>query len=195
MAAQSPAAKMTGSVSVCKVSRTRTKPISSRARPVSRSQAAPPAWVTQMISSAVSTSPDSVCKSPAATCVTLAPRCTTTPRAASSRSKAARTRALWVLSIRGSAEKRWKRRASGSRPSASNSRRRRYCIARVSSTPPAPAPTRARVIAPGCWQTRSSKASQPSLKRRIGLTGRACSAAPATWPNCGVEPMLIERAS
>ena len=68
MAAQSPAAKISGSVSLCKVSRTRMKPWSSSASPVSRSQAAPPAWVTQTISSASSTSPVRVRRRPAATC-------------------------------------------------------------------------------------------------------------------------------
>ena len=51
-------------------------------------------------------------------------------------------------------------------------------MASVSSTPPAPAPTTAIVVAPAWRRTRSSSASQRSLKRRIGFTGTACSSAP-----------------
>jgi hypothetical protein len=63
-------------------------------------------------------------------------------------------------------------------PERRSSPRSRYCIASVSSTPPAPAPTTAIVVGPACARTRASSASQRSLKRRIGFTGTACSAAP-----------------
>ena len=92
--AQSPAAKISGSVSVCKVSRTQMNPWSSSARPVSRSQAAPPAWVTQRISSASITAPARVRNCPAATSATSASRCTVMPRSARTLAKAARTVAL-----------------------------------------------------------------------------------------------------
>jgi hypothetical protein len=82
IAAQSPAAKISGSVSLCSVSVTRMKPASSSARPVSLSQAAPPAWVTQTISSASSVVPSRACRRPAATWMTSALQRTLTPRAA-----------------------------------------------------------------------------------------------------------------
>jgi hypothetical protein len=195
IAAQSPAAKISGSVSLCRVSLTRMKPLASSAIPVSASHGAPPAWVTQTISSASSPSPDCVCRRPASTRLTSALQWTVTPRSARTPAKARRTLALCVGRISPSAEKRWKRSSSGSRPRAVSSLRRRYCMASVSSTPPAPAPTTAMVVVPAWQRTRSNSASQRSLKRRIGFTGTTCSAAPGTPPSCGVEPMLIDSAS
>ena len=195
MLATSPAANTFGSVTVCSVSVTCMKPSASRARPVSRSQGAPPARVTQTISSASTVSPLAVRRRVADTCLTSALQRRTTPRSASARSKARRTLALWVGSMTASRVSRWKLIASGLRPAACSSLRKRYCIASVSSTPPAPPPTTAMRVAPACRRTRSSSSCQRSLKPLTGFTGSACSAAPATPLICGVEPMLIDRKS
>ncbi len=69
-------------------------PSASSARPVSRSQGAPPARVTQTISSASIDAPAAICRLPAATRRTSALHRTATPRAASTRSKAAAHRGV-----------------------------------------------------------------------------------------------------
>ena len=48
------------------------------------------------------------------------------------------------------------------------------------------------LVTPACFLTRSSSASQRSLKVWIGFTGTANSCAPATVRVLGVEPMLID---
>lgn len=192
MLAISPAANTFGSVTVCSVALTRMKPPASSASPLPASHGAPPAWVTHTTSSASSDSPEAVCSRPFDTCVTGAPRCRAMPRCASTRSNARRTAALCVGRIRGPPSSRWKRSSPGSRPSARNSFSRRYCMASVNSTPPAPAPTSAMLVRPACPRTRSSSASQRPLKVLMGFTGTANSSAPAAWLVRGVEPMLID---
>ena len=195
IAAMSPAAKTSGSVTVCSVSFTSMKPASSSTRPVSRSQGAPDARVTHTTSSALTACPSTVWSWPASTRSTRAFRCSWTPRSRSTASKASRTAPLCVGRMALPESSRWKCRSCGSRPAARNSLRSRYCMASVSSTPPAPAPTTAIFIAPGWRTTRSSSASQRWLKAWMGLTGMACSAAPATLASIGVEPMLIDNRS
>ena len=194
-AVMSPAAKMFGSVMLCSRSLTRTKPLSSRARPVPCSQAAPPACVTQTISFAATTVPRCVVSCPGPTCWTSVSVWMLTRRSTSTRVNRRRTLGLWVCSSSRSRVNRWNSSSRGSRPRALSSLPSRCCMASVSSTPPAPPPTTAITVRPLCWRTRCSRASQRSLKRVIGLTGMACSKAPGTRATWGVEPMLIEQRS
>ena len=195
--AQSPAAKISGSVSLCRVSLTRMKPSSSSASPVSR----------QPRRAAGLRHPDDFVgiqhfarprlQATGTTRLTSALRCTVTPRSA--RTPTRRPGAPWHCAwagFRASAENRWKRSSSG----IASQRATVRCAADTAW--PASARRRRRRRRPRRWwscrrcrRTRSSRASQRSLKRRIGLTGTACSLAPATRASCGVEPMLIDSAS
>ena len=80
-------------------------------------------------------------------------------------------------------------------PGLSDPRDRRCCTDSASSTPPAPPPTTAMFVLPPRRLTRSASASQCAMKRPIGLTGTACSAAPGTSSLRGAEPMSIETTS
>ena len=82
--------------------------------------------------------------------------------------------------------------ALASNPACVTSRRKRCSTDSRSSTPPAPAPTRAKRVRPLCASTRALSASNRPRNPSIGLTGMACSAAPGTSPVLGVEPMLSE---
>ena len=91
-AAMSPAAKTSGWLSVCNVSRTRMKPRSSTSRPDSRGQSGAPAVVTQRISSKTALDPSSKRRVRPSTRVTRWRVCTATPSLSSIRAKEARMR-------------------------------------------------------------------------------------------------------
>ena len=149
MVAMSPAAKTSGSVTVCSVSVTSIKPSASSARPVFLSQLAPPARVTQMTSSAKWCSPLMVVKPTASTAVTAALTCRATPRDSSVRVKRCCTERLWVGKMLAPRVNKLNFSSSGSWPRVLNSWRRRCCMASSNSTPPAPPPTKAMCIGPG----------------------------------------------
>ena len=117
-----------------------------------------------------------MCKQPGETLTTSLRVCTSTWRSRKTRAKRARTPGLWVGSTVSLEVNNTKRMASGLRPIALSSRRKRYCMDSTSSTPPAPPPTTATVIGPRCTgqcSALSSKANQRWLNWAIGLTGTA----------------------
>ena len=147
MLAQSPAAKTSGSVSLCRVSRTRMKPSSSSASPVSRSHGAPPACghPDDLVGlERLARRASAGARGETAIDFGVA-RCTATPRAAQHAARRRRrTAALCVGRISRVGGKAGESAARPGRgPAATSSLRRRYCMASVNSTPPAPAPTTA----------------------------------------------------
>ena len=180
------------------MSRTRTKPASFTAKPVSRNHCGPPAWVTHKVSSASKVRPSRVCRQPGETFTTSARVCSCTWRSRSTRSNRWRTQALWVGKILSPEVSSTQRSVSGLRPRAFSSLRKRYCTDSTSSTPPAPPPITATVNGPRCTghcRALSSRANQRWLKCAIGLTGTASAAAPSMCRTCGVEPTLIDNRS
>jgi hypothetical protein len=195
IAAQSPAANMSGSLTVCRLSRTWMKPLPSSARPVSRNHGAPPACVTQTISSAASVSPLGGAQLPAG-------------HGANFGVAVDDDRALDEHLLESAPHPRIVRRqnlALGGKK----------VEAQFVGVAPEQAEFLAQAILHGQRQLDATGAGannsdgrrpgvpanalqqgQPALvETRIGLTGMACSAAPSTWLTAGIEPMLIDSRS
>ena len=212
-AATSPEAKTSGVLVDSSDGWTAMKPSLSRASDVCRSHSCAPPCVHQIASSYGISRPSSVTSADGVACSTDVPRTTTTFRSLTRRSKMARTPLECCGRRMGERETSvTSRHALGSRPSLRSSADSRWCIERVSSTPPAPAPTTTRraVEPAGMWRTRSRMASHRLQKPSIGLTGVIAVAArggassppppppppaPRIGTGLGAEPMSIESTS